>query len=153
MPQKPQKYWIFLGKSYSGYDFVIMVKGMNSFVSDLILENKGKFENSGECNIRQYKTYGMTVKRQLYASDTKERYFHLFYSDHKAAAEREQIDARMERMMRYLDSLKGQRVSISEGYKSILTLKYMKKMVHFSLQENGQMSLKENGISEDILPL
>ena len=60
-----------------GYDFVIMVKGMNSFVSDLILENKGKFENSRECNIRQYKTYGMTVKKQLYASDTRERYFHL----------------------------------------------------------------------------
>lgn len=55
-----------------GYDFVIRVKGMNSFVSDLLLENKGKFENSRECNIRQYKTYGMTVKRKLYASDTRE---------------------------------------------------------------------------------
>lgn len=105
-----------------GYDFVIMVKGMNSFVSNLILENKGKFENSRECNIRQYKTYGMTVKKQLYASDTKERYFHLFYSDHKAAAEREQIDARMERMMRYLNSLKGQKVTISEGYKEYFHL-------------------------------
>ena len=105
-----------------GYDFVIMVKGMNSFVSDLILENKGKFENSRECNIRQYRTYGMTVKKQLYASDTKERYFHLFYSDHKAAAEREQIDARMERMMRYLNSLKGQKVTISEGYKEYFHL-------------------------------
>ena len=105
-----------------GYDFVIMVKGMNSFVSDLILENKGKFENSRECNIRQYKTYGMTVKKQLYASDTRERYFHLFYSDHKAAAEREQIDARMERMMRYLNSLKGQKVTIGEGYKEYFYL-------------------------------
>lgn len=105
-----------------GYDFVIMVKGMNSFVSDLILENKGKFENSRECNIRQYKTYGMTVKKELYASDTKERYFHLFYSDHKAAVEREQIDARMERMMRYLDSIKGQKVTISEGYKQYFNL-------------------------------
>ena len=105
-----------------GYDFVIMVKGMNSFVSELILENKGKFENSRECNIRQYKTYGMTVKKQLYASDTRERYFHLFYSDHKAAAEREQIDARMERMMRYLNSLKGQKVTIGEGYKEYFHL-------------------------------
>ena len=105
-----------------GYDFVIMVKGMNSFVSDLILENKGKFENSRECNIRQYKTYGMTVKKQLYASDTRERYFHLFYSDHKAAAEREQIDARMERMMRYLNSLKGQKVTIGEGYEEYFHL-------------------------------
>lgn len=43
-----------------GYDFVTMVKDMNFFVSDLILENKGKFENSRECNIKRYKTYGMT---------------------------------------------------------------------------------------------
>ena len=105
-----------------GYDFVIMVKGLNSFVSELILENKGRFENSRECNIRQYRTYGMTVKRQLYASDTRERYFHLFYSDQKAAAEREQIDARMERMMRYLETLKGQKVSISEAYKEYFHL-------------------------------
>lgn len=68
---------------------------MNSLVSELILENKGRFENSRDCNIRQYKTYGMTVKRQLYTSDTKERYFHLFYSDHKAVSEREQIDVGM----------------------------------------------------------
>lgn len=57
------------------------------------------FESSREGNIRQYKTYGMSVKRPLYASDTRERCFHLFYSCHKAAAEREQIDARLERMM------------------------------------------------------
>lgn len=53
------------------YDFVLMAKGMISFVRVLILENKGEFENSREYNIRQYKTYGMTVKKQLYASDTK----------------------------------------------------------------------------------
>ncbi len=29
-----------------GYDFVIMAKGMKKFVSQLILENKGKFEES-----------------------------------------------------------------------------------------------------------
>lgn len=50
------------------YDFVLMAKGMISFVRVLILENKGEFENSREYNIRQYKTYGMTVKKQLYAS-------------------------------------------------------------------------------------
>ena len=46
-----------------GYDFVIMVKGMNSFVSDLILENRGKFENVREYGIRQYKAFGITVKK------------------------------------------------------------------------------------------
>jgi len=63
-----------------GYDFVIMVKGMKSFVSDLILENKGKFENIRAYGIRQYKTFGITVKKQLYASDESERYFHIYFS-------------------------------------------------------------------------
>ena len=90
-----------------GYDFVIMVKGMKSFVSDLILENRGKFENIRSFNIRQYKTFGMTVKKQLYASDEEERYFHIYYSDQKVAAEHEQIEARIDRMEKYLDSVKG----------------------------------------------
>jgi hypothetical protein len=52
-----------------GYDFVIMIKGMKSFVSEVILENKGKFENIRAYGIRQYKAFGMTVKKRLYASD------------------------------------------------------------------------------------
>jgi len=38
-----------------GYDFVIMVKGMSALVNNLILENKGTFENDRRCNIREYK--------------------------------------------------------------------------------------------------
>ena len=60
-----------------GYDFVIMVKGMADLVNGLVLENKGEFENKRECSIREYKAYGMTVKRQMFESDEKERYFHL----------------------------------------------------------------------------
>lgn len=44
-----------------------------------------------------------------------------------AAAEREQIDARMERMMRYLNSLKGQKVTIGEGYKEYFYLETYKE--------------------------
>ena len=75
-----------------GYDFVIMVRGMASFVKGLVLENKGTFEMHREYGIRKYKAYGMTVKKQMYATDKKERYFHIFYSDQKAAAEREQTE-------------------------------------------------------------
>ncbi len=35
-----------------GYDFVIMMKGMKSLVSELILENKGSFEEERSCSIR-----------------------------------------------------------------------------------------------------
>lgn len=34
-----------------GYDFVIMIKGMASLVSRLVLENKGSFENDRDCAI------------------------------------------------------------------------------------------------------
>ena len=105
-----------------GYDFVIMVKGMASFVKTLVLENKGTFEMRREYGIRKYKAYGMTVKKQLYVSDKKERYFHIFYSDQKAAAEREQTEGKIERMGQYLDHIKGKKVSIGEGYKQYFDL-------------------------------
>ena len=105
-----------------GYDFVIMVKGMRSFVSELVLENRGKFENVREYGIRQYKTFGMTVKRQLFASDETERYSHIYYSDARASAEHEKVEAKIDRMKKYLDSIKGKKVSISDGYKDYFTL-------------------------------
>lgn len=105
-----------------GYDFVIMVKGMNSLVRDLILENKGKFENIREHSIRQYKCSGMTLKRQLYASDEEERYFHLYYSDQKACAEHEQVEAKIDRMTKYLNSIKGQKVNVGDGFKDYFHL-------------------------------
>ena len=105
-----------------GYDFIIMVKGMNSLVRDLILENKGKFENIREYSIRQYKCSGMTVKRQLYSSDEEERYFHIYYSDQKACAEHEQVEAKIDRMMKYLNSIKGQKVNVGDGFKEYFHL-------------------------------
>lgn len=105
-----------------GYDFVIMVKGMASLVSDLILKNKGKFENIREYGIRQYKCSGMTIRSQLYASDEKERYFHLYYSDQKACAEHEQVEAKIDRMTKYLSSIKGQKVNIGDGFKQYFHL-------------------------------
>ena len=52
-----------------GYSFVMMVKGMASFVNELVLENKGKFENNRSCNISEYRVYGTTVKKKLYETD------------------------------------------------------------------------------------
>jgi len=75
-----------------GYDFVIMVKGMASFVKNLVLEAKGTFEGKRPRAVRKYKVYGTTIKKQMYASDEKERYFHIYYSDEKACAEREQVE-------------------------------------------------------------
>ncbi len=64
-----------------GYDFVIMIKGMGSFVRDLIFEKRGNFENIREYNIKKYEVSGTTVKKMLYAGDEKERYFHIYYPE------------------------------------------------------------------------
>lgn len=45
-----------------GYSFVIMAKGMSSFISDLILENKGTFENKRSCDMNAYGVYGKQYK-------------------------------------------------------------------------------------------
>lgn len=90
-----------------GYEFVIMVKGMSELVNGLVLENKGQFENDRDCNIRKYGVYGTTVKSRLYYSDEKDRYFHIYYSDAKKAAEHEQVEVKIEKLERYLKSREG----------------------------------------------
>jgi hypothetical protein len=105
-----------------GYDFVIMVKGMNSFVSSLILENRGKFENIRQYGIRRYKSFGITIQKNLYPSDEEERYFHIYFSDARMSAEHEKVEAKIDRMARYLDSIKGKKVSVGEGYKQYFNL-------------------------------
>ena len=110
-----------------GYDFVIMVKGVAGLVNGLVLENKGKFENKRECGIREYKAYGMTVKRQLFASDGTERYFHLFHSSRKEASERETIEANMEKMAKYLERLEGKALPSPAVYERYFNLFFDKK--------------------------
>ena len=105
-----------------GYDFVIMVKGMSSFVNSLILEHKGTFENKRSCGIRKYKAYGKTVKRQMFTSDEKERYFHIFYSDQKAGIEREQVEAKVERLSQYLNGIKGTKAKLGDGFRQYFNL-------------------------------
>ena len=110
-----------------GYDFVIMIKGMGAFVKGLILGKRGSFENIREYSIRKYKVSGTTVKRSLYEGDGKERYFHIYYSDQKASAEHEQIEAKIDRMAKYLDKVKGKKVTIGDGFKQYFYLETYEK--------------------------
>lgn len=110
-----------------GYDFVIMIKGMGAFVKGLILGKRGSFENIREYSIRKYKVSGTTVKRSLYAGDGKERYFHIYYSNQKASAEHEQIEAKIDRMAKYLDKVKGKKVTIGDGFKQYFYLETYEK--------------------------
>ena len=90
-----------------GYDFVIMVKGMSNLVNSLILEHRGTFEGSRSCSIRKYGVYGTTVKRKLYVTDEKDRYFHIYHSNGKQAAETEQVEVKIEKLTKFLREQQG----------------------------------------------
>ena len=120
----------------NGYDFVIMVKGMKSLVSSLILEVQGSFENDRRNSIRAFKVSGTTVKRKLYSGDSEERYFHIYYDDGKKAGEREIFEDKIDRMSRKLRDLMGEPVRPGGDYKKYFDLVFW----HEGLEDEKFMS-------------
>ena len=108
----------------NGYDFVIMAKGMKSFVSELVLSVRGTFENDRRNSIRAYKVSGTTVKGRLYATDTEERYFHIYYDDEKKAAEREKLEEKIDRMGKKLRECMGEPIHPGGDYLRYFDLIY-----------------------------
>ena len=107
-----------------GYDFVIMVKGMKALVKDVIKEVRGTFEENRHYTIRKFGVNGTTVKRFVFPSDEKERYLHIYYSYHKAAAEKEQLEQRIDKLAAYFKKLEGQRVVPDKSYEKYFSLEY-----------------------------
>ncbi len=64
----------------NGYALVIMSKGKKEFFGLLIDSVKGTFEDNFANKIPSYHVYGTTVRRRVFASDTKERYVHIYFS-------------------------------------------------------------------------
>lgn len=107
-----------------GYSFVIMVKGMSSIVNQLVLENKGKFENKRIHNISDYRVSGITVKKKLYVTDEKDRYFHIYHSPSKENAERETIEIMIEQMKKFLKSHSNKVREFGPGFERYFELYY-----------------------------
>ena len=96
----------------SGYNFVIMVKGMKKVVNQLVRSVRGKFEQDRAKSIRNHKVSGITVKSPLYPTDTKDRYFHIYYNSRKATTEREELEQKIDRCARYIKKHQGDNVSL-----------------------------------------
>lgn len=107
-----------------GYDFVIMVKGMKVLVNDAVKEVKGTFEEKRQYAIRKFCVNGTTVKRFVFPSDEKERYLHVYYSYHKASAEKEQLEQRIDKLAAYFKKLEGQPVVLDKAYEKYFSLEY-----------------------------
>lgn len=120
-----------------GYNFVIMVKGMSSIVNQLVLNNKGKFENKRIHNISDYRVSGITVKGKLYVTDEKDRYFHVYHSPSKENAEREFIETRIEQMKKFMKSHSNKAREFGPGFEKYFELYYdeEKKTFLFPLEK------------------
>lgn len=98
----------------NGYDFVIMARGCRSLVSGMVMEHRNTFEDVRSCHIPQFDVNGITVEGKLLESDEKKRWFHLFYSNQKHSAEREELECRIDRIQRTLKSMQGKHGRISD---------------------------------------
>ena len=107
-----------------GYSFVIMVKGMAKFISELIIKNKGTFEEEwGHC-ISEYNVYGKTFKRKLYASDRKDRYIHVYYSSLRASIEKKELERKFTDMKNYLMAHVNEKKQFGKPYDKYFLLHY-----------------------------
>ena len=107
-----------------GYSFIIMVKGMSSLVNSLILENKGTFENKWAKHIDEFDVYGTTIKRKLYESDSKDRYFHLYHSSSREGNERALLAKKLRHMKAYLKKHTNEAVRFGAGFQHYYRLHY-----------------------------
>ena len=101
----------------NGYEFIIMMKGMKSLVRDFVLSVKGSFEEKCEYSLRDYKVNGITVKHQLYPSDEKERYFHIYYNERKQTTEREKVEEKIDRMSLFLREHQGMKLNLCNEFR------------------------------------
>ena len=127
-----------------GYSFIIMVKGMSDLVSELILSNKGSFENKRSCDMDGFGVYGKTVKGRLYESDRKERYFHIYHSISKEASERIRFEDKLKTMKTYMMAHRDEEFTFGSMYKKYFYLHYDKENKIFLLpEENTQATERE----------
>jgi transposase len=111
----------------NGYNFIMMVKGMSRIVDELVLSLKGTFETKREYAVREYKVYGTTVKARLFADDTGERHFHVFHNAFREAAEMEELEAKIDRMAKYLKKHEGEKVEFGTDFDEYFELFIDKK--------------------------
>lgn len=111
----------------AGYSFVIMVKGMASFVNQLIMENKGQFENRRSCCIYDSGAYGITIKKKMFLNDEKDRYFHLYHSIRRECSERTEIEEKIHEMKMDLERHENEKHEFSATYSKYFELEYSKE--------------------------
>ena len=127
----------------NGYAFIIMIKGRKKLVASLVEENRNTFETVRSCAIRSYRVYGKTVQAKLFDNDKKDRFIHIFFNPSKQAAEREQLEQKIEKYRVYLEKHIHTDTKFTKGYHDYFTLKYDKKGILCSVKERTDVVEQE----------
>lgn len=131
-----------------GYSFVIMVKGMYDLVNSLVLEQKGSFENKWVKHIDEYDVYGTTVKRKLYETDEKDRYFHIYHSISKESSERTLLAKKLRQMKQFMKSHRNEVIAFGPSFSKYFRLHYNDKNEVFQFAEDRvDVIERENDLS------
>ena len=114
----------FLYIDSCGYSFIIFVKGMKSLVKDLILAAKGTFEKKRSCYLPEYEVAGITIRRKMYETDEKERYFHLYYSINRENRERADLEEKLKKMKEAMRKQENKEYRFAGEYEKYFYLYY-----------------------------
>lgn len=126
-----------------GYSFVIMAKGMASFISELILENRGTFENKRAYDMNAYGVYGKTVKKSLFEGDERKRYIHIYHSISKEAEERQSFENDLRERTALLMSRQNQTIEFGAAYEKYFYLHYDENGVFLYPEEKTAVTERE----------
>lgn len=126
-----------------GYSFVIMVKGMKSFVKDLIGGVSGSFEKKRGSYISEYNVYGTTIRKKFYLTDRKDRYWHVYYSSTRASAEENLINTKIENMKKFLMRYVNQEKQFGTAYEKYFLLHHDEESGAFVYPEEKTQVIDE----------
>lgn len=127
----------------NGFSFIIMVKGIKEFVIELIRKNKGSFENDWGNQISEYGVYGKSIHTFVYASDTKKRYVHIYYSAGKAAGERAKLEESIQEMQSYLKKYQDSDHEFGPAFHKYFYMHYNKETGHFVYGEPNLQVIRD----------
>lgn len=113
------------------------------FISEQIRKQKGTFENDWGNQIAEFGVYGKTTHTFVYASDTKKRYVHIYYSASKAAGERARLEESIQEMQSYLVRFQDTEHEFGPSFHKYFHLHYNKDTGHFVYGEPNLQVIRD----------
>ena len=126
-----------------GYSYIIMMKGMASFISPIILGLAGTFEKKRTCFIDEYEVYGTSIKKKLYVTDEKESYIHVYHSVYKEGSERSNFEKKLRQMKSVMDKHVGEVCEFGGTFEHYFVLHYNDKTGQFQFWEEKHKVIEE----------